>query len=117
MRKLAITTMVVLGLVLSSTGVGLAAGGLSSSAVPSGSGSAGVGLDPDSDAGDAGDSGDGGADGDTGLADDGAADDAAASVQAADDDELPFTGLAAIPLVLAGAALLGGGLVLRRTVL
>jgi len=33
---------------------------------------------------------------------------------AADEGELPFTGLAAIPILVGGIALLGGGAVLRR---
>lgn len=36
-------------------------------------------------------------------------------VQAANDDQLPFTGYAAIPMLLIGIALLGGGMVLRRS--
>ena len=35
-------------------------------------------------------------------------------VEASAGDELPFTGFAAIPVLLGGVALLGGGLVLRR---
>lgn len=37
-----------------------------------------------------------------------------AGVQAADDGELPFTGFAAIPILIGGVALLGTGAVLRR---
>jgi hypothetical protein len=36
-------------------------------------------------------------------------------VQQSSDDELPFTGYAAIPLLLMGIALLGGGVALRRS--
>jgi len=35
-------------------------------------------------------------------------------VAASGDDELPFTGFAAIPILVGGVALLGGGLVLRK---
>ncbi len=34
--------------------------------------------------------------------------------EAGGDDELPFTGFAAVPILIGGMALLGGGLVLRR---
>jgi hypothetical protein len=39
----------------------------------------------------------------------------AAGLQAGDDSELPFTGFAAIPILLIGLALLSGGLVMRRS--
>jgi hypothetical protein len=39
----------------------------------------------------------------------------AAGFQAGDDSELPFTGFAAIPILLIGLALLSGGLVMRRS--
>ena len=38
-----------------------------------------------------------------------------AAVQASDEEELPFTGFAAIPVLLIGLALLSGGLVMRRS--
>jgi len=38
-----------------------------------------------------------------------------AAVQASDKEELPFTGFAAIPVLLIGLALLSGGLVMRRS--
>lgn len=38
----------------------------------------------------------------------------ARQAEASSDDELPFTGFAAIPILVGGIALLGGGLVLRR---
>ena len=39
----------------------------------------------------------------------------AAGVQAGDDSELPFTGFAAIPVLLLGMALLSGGMIMRRS--
>ena len=41
-------------------------------------------------------------------------DDAQVAQQVESGDSLPFTGFAAIPVVLAGVALIGGGLMLRR---
>lgn len=38
-----------------------------------------------------------------------------AGVQASDDTQLPFTGFAAIPVLLVGLALLGGGVMMRRS--
>jgi hypothetical protein len=38
-----------------------------------------------------------------------------AGVQASDDTQLPFTGFAAIPVLLIGLALLSGGLMMRRS--
>jgi hypothetical protein len=40
--------------------------------------------------------------------------DAQVAQQVESGDSLPFTGFAAIPVVLAGVALIGGGLMLRR---
>jgi hypothetical protein len=41
-------------------------------------------------------------------------DEAQVAQQVESGDSLPFTGFAAIPVVLAGVALIGGGLMLRR---
>ncbi len=38
-----------------------------------------------------------------------------AGVQASDETQLPFTGFAAIPVLLVGLALLGGGVMMRRS--
>jgi hypothetical protein len=120
--RIAIIVMLVLGMTLSTTGVGLAISG------SSGSGSAGNAQYPTTPAQQPEKSGNGGgvlgavdeseppAGGDTSPA-------AAAStpavqetrqVTAQSSGELPFTGLAVIPIIAAGVALLLGGLLLRR---
>jgi hypothetical protein len=115
--RLAITTTLVMGLLMSGTGAGLAVSGIS------GDGSAGTAQYPQQVAPDEQPSGDvlgdeptsggeepgnenGGAPGDESQP--------TRQVAAPDDDSLPFTGLAAIPLLLAGVGLLGFGIVLRR---
>src|SRR3954447_16060031 len=116
---LAILTMLVLGLMLSTTGAGLAVDGLTSSndasveqygakttPTPSGNDNGGDVLgEDDSNSPDQG----------------GVAGDDESDVQptrqvenGAGSDQLPFTGFLAIPVLLGGVALLGTGLVLRR---
>jgi hypothetical protein len=113
-----LTLLVVLGLVMSTTGATLAITG------GSGSDNAGVAQYGDDDNGDNGqnlagqEQGGGGGGGDLG---DGAPSDQLAGAQQTeqvsaqgDDGSLPFTGLLAIPLVIGGVALVGTGAVLRR---
>lgn len=136
--RLVILTMLVAGLLMAGTGAGLAVSGIS------GSGDAGVaqylnGTTEDDGEGDVGgeeetgDDGNGGVDdGEGGLGPSGGtggdgnggevlgaseagdADQAAQQGAAGEDDELPFTGLMAIPLLLVGVGLLAGGLVAQR---
>ena len=112
--RLAILSMLVAGMLMSTTGAGLAIDGLSNGGEASVSA---YGPDkpkpppavlPEEDEGDvAGDDALGGAD--DGLQ-------PTRQVESGGDsgDELPFTGFAAIPILLGGVALLSTGLVLRR---
>ena len=110
--RLALVAMLTVGMLMSLSGVGLAVSALS---------------DDDSAAvsqyGTTGDSNvlgaeEGGGDGDSNVAgvqeDDPPVAGTAAQGGASDDDNLPFTGFAAIPLLLGGVALLTTGVVLRR---
>jgi|tagenome__1003787_1003787.scaffolds.fasta_scaffold20484688_1 hypothetical protein len=109
--RLAILTMLVVGLMLSTTGAGLAVDGLTSG------NDASVGQ---YDKGDNG--GDVLGEDDSNSPDQGdVAGDDQSDVQptrqvenGAGSDQLPFTGFLAIPVLLGGVALLGTGLVLRR---
>jgi hypothetical protein len=115
--RLVVLTMLVLGMLLSTTGAGLAVSGLSGDnasisqyAQPSPGGGGGVLGDQDSGGGDEAP--------DTGAnPEDSGPDDVQPSRQVeagADNNELPFTGFAAIPILIGGIALLSAGLVLRR---
>jgi hypothetical protein len=113
--RLVILTMLVLGMLLSTTGAGLAVSGLSgknasiaqyTTATPTGGG--GVLGDQDTGSGTAPEVNGGG----TAPA---ANTQPARQVEAgANNSQLPFTGFAAIPVLLGGIALLSAGLVLRR---
>ncbi len=142
---LAMMAMLVVGLLMSGTGAGLAVSGLSSS------GDASIAQYPDTptiagnqndlpDAGDVlpgneegGNGDEGGVQGETdesnpaanpevGAMPEGGAGgenreagaQATRQVEANGADELPFTGFAAVPILIGGIALMGGGLVLRR---
>lgn len=114
--RLVILTMLVLGMLLSTTGAGLAVSGLSGDnasiaeyATPTGGG--GVLGDQDTGSGTAPEQNNGG----------GTAPDTSTNTQparqveaGANNNSLPFTGFAAIPVLLGGIALLSAGLVLRR---
>jgi hypothetical protein len=112
--RLAITMMLALGILTSGTGVGLAVSGGSSS------GSAGAAQYPQSTP----DTGGGGTLGseDQAPADQAPADQAPAAQEAnqvvatTSSGSLPFTGLAAIPILVVGVGLLATGLVVRRSV-
>jgi hypothetical protein len=118
--RLVVLTMLVLGMLLSTAGAGLAVSGISGNAAedqyetptpsPTGGGvlgdeDAGTGVQPDDEAGGGGAPG---GDEDAGVQ-------PSRQVEAgADDNELPFTGFAAVPILLGGLVLLTAGLVLRR---
>ena len=118
--RLVILTMLVFGMLLSTAGAGLAVSGFSSQTdastaqyateTPSGGGGGGGDVLGDEDAG-------------TNVApESGGGDDSPSAVQparqveagATTNSKLPFTGFAAIPVLLGGIALLSAGLVLRR---
>jgi hypothetical protein len=122
--RLVILTMLVLGMLLSTTGAGLAVSGLSGNnastaqygtATPTGTPSRGVGGQENG--------GGGGSvlgDQDTGggskapAAPSGGVQPARQVEAGSNGSTLPFTGFAAIPVLLGGIALLSAGLVLRR---
>ena len=118
--RLVVLTMLVLGMLLSTAGAGLAVSGISGNAAqdqyetptpdtgPTGGGGvlgdqdAGTGVQPDDTAGGSAPGGDEGVQ-------------PSRQVEAgANDNELPFTGFAAVPILLGGLVLLTAGLVLRR---
>ena len=115
--RLAILGMLVAGMLLSTTGAGMAISGLNGDdasvaqyAKPdnddAGGGGGGGGVLPEQDDSQGGVAAGGG--GGEGLQ-------PTRQVESgADGDELPFTGLAAIPILLGGVALLSAGLILRR---
>jgi hypothetical protein len=116
--RLVILTMLVLGMLLSTTGAGLAVTGLSGDNAgiaeysPTPTGNGGVLGDQDTGSGTAPEENNGGG---------GNTPSPATSVQparqveaGANNSTLPFTGFAAIPILLGGVALLTTGLVLRR---
>ncbi len=116
--RLVILTMLVLGMLLSTTGAGLAVSGLSGTnasiaqySTPTPTGGGGVLGDQDTGSGTSPEENGGGGtapDTDTNTQ-------PARQVEAgANNSSLPFTGFAAIPVLLGGIALLSVGLVLRR---
>lgn len=112
--RLAILAMLVVGIVMSGTGAGLAVQGFDQSGndasqaqYPSGGGD--VLGEEDTDGGEVTPEGT-----DTDTDTNTVEDDAQVAQQVESGDSLPFTGFAAIPVVLAGVALIGGGLMLRR---
>ena len=124
--RLVVLTTLVLGMLLSTAGAGLAVSGISGNAAedqyetptpstsPTGGGGVlgdedtGTGAQPDDAAGGGGPSGGEGGD-------EGAGVQPSRQVEAgANDNELPFTGFAAVPILLGGLVLLTAGLVLRR---
>ena len=117
--RLAIIAMLVFGMVLSTGGGALAVSGFTSQQGNAAQGQYQQGVDDEDD----GDTGVLGEDEDSGPADEGApaGDEAVqparqveAGAQATGGEQLPFTGFAAIPILLGGVALLASGLVLRK---
>ena len=111
--RLVILTMLVLGMMLSTTGAGLAVSGLSGDnasiaqySKPTGGG--GVLGDQDTGSGTSPEENGGG------TAPNEATQPARQVEAGANNSQLPFTGFAAIPVLLGGIALLSAGLVLRR---
>ena len=115
--RLAITMMLVLGLFMSTTGAGLA---ITGGTVSQNSGQESTGGEEGLTLGQEGtpDQGNGPAgatQGEDQVLGQGSGDTSPAEQVAATGDEgLPFTGFLAIPLMIGGVALLGGGLALRR---
>lgn len=112
--RLTILAMLVAGMLLCTTGAGLAVSGLSSK------GNAAQGQYPGEQPGgdvlgeeESGGGGGGGGEQPAGASQPAAAVQPAQQVEAGAANELPFTGFAALPVLLGGVALLGGGLVLR----
>ena len=98
--RLAILLMLVLGMVFSTTGAGLAIQGLTSDDASVSQ------YGPDRPPGDVlGEEDEGGVAGDVQEQE---------QVETGSDSELPFTGFLALPVLLGGVALLSAGLVLRR---
>ena len=104
--RLAILAMLVVGILMSGTGAGLAVQGFDQSGddasqaqYPNGGGNV---LGEETESGPLPDN------------DEDVEDEAQVAQQVESGDSLPFTGFAAIPVVLAGVALIGGGLMLRR---
>ena len=118
--RLDILTMLVLGMLLSTTGAGLAVSGLSGKnagiaeyRTPTGGG--GVLGDQDTGSGTAPEENNGGGGGGTAPNETSNDTQPARQVEAgANNSKLPFTGFAAIPVLLGGIALLSAGLVLRH---
>ncbi len=118
--RLVVLTMLVLGMLLSTTGAGLAVSGLSGDnasisqySQPTPGGGGGVLGDQDSGAGEQ-PSEDNGSPAPSG-GEEGADVQPSRQVEAgASENKLPFTGFAAIPILIGGIVLLSAGLVLRR---
>ena len=118
--RVVVLTMLVLGMLLSTTGAGLAVSGLSGDnasisqyAQPPGGGGGVLG---DQDSGVGGDEApaENGGGGGTQPENGGGVQPARQVEAGANNNELPFTGFAAIPVLIGGIALLSAGLVLRR---
>ena len=114
--RLVILTMLVLGMLLSTTGAGLAVSGLSGTtrriaqySTPTPTGGGGVLGDQDTGSGTSPEENGGG-----GTAPATTTQPARQVEAGANNSSLPFTGFAAIPVLLGGIALLSAGLVLRR---
>ena len=121
--RLVVLTMLVLGMLLSTTGAGLAISGMSgknasvavygAEKTPAGGGGNVLG-DEDTGAGEQ-PADNGGGTNPSASDDEGSGVQPSRQVEAgADNNNLPFTGFAAIPVLLGGIALLSAGLVLRR---
>ena len=116
--RVVVLTMLVLGMLLSTTGAGLAVSGLSGdnasisqySQPPGGGG----GVLGDQDSGVGGDESPSGGNEAPSTGGGGGVQPSRQVEAGADNNQLPFTGFAAIPVLIGGIALLSAGLVLRR---
>jgi hypothetical protein len=104
--RLAILAMLVVGMLMSGTGAGLAVQGFDQS----GDDASEVQYPPKGEGNVLGEEDSGGPLAENNTDDD----DAQVAQQVESGDSLPFTGFAAIPVLVAGVALIGGGLMLRR---
>jgi hypothetical protein len=104
--RLAILAMLVVGMLMSGTGAGLAVQGFDQS----GDDASQAQYPPKGEGDVLGEEDSGGPLAENNSDDD----DAQVAQQVESGDSLPFTGFAAIPVLLAGVALIGGGLMLRR---
>jgi hypothetical protein len=105
--RLAILAMLVVGMLMSGTGAGLAVQGFDQS----GDDASQAQYPPGGEGDVLGEEDSGGPTSPEETTDE---DDAQVAQQVESGDSLPFTGFAAIPVVLAGVALIAGGLMLRR---
>ena len=107
--RLAILAMLVVGILMSGTGAGLAVQGFDQS----GSDASEAQYPPGGEGDVLGEEDTGGdlPDNDDAVEEE---EDAQVAQQVESGDSLPFTGFAAIPVLVAGVALIGGGLMLRR---
>ena len=124
--RLAIIAMLVFGMLLSTGGGALAVSGFASQQDNAAAGQYGPSTDVQGDEGDQGVLGEEESSGPAGGEENGAAPaggedqgtqparQVEAGAQGAGEAQLPFTGFAAIPILLGGVALLTAGLVLRR---
>jgi hypothetical protein len=104
--RLAILAMLVVGMLMSGTGAGLAVQGFDQS----GDDASQAQYPPQGEGDVLGEEDSGGPLAENNSDDD----DAQVAQQVESGDSLPFTGFAAIPVLVAGVALIGGGLMLRR---
>jgi hypothetical protein len=104
--RLAILAMLVVGMLMSGTGAGLAVQGFDQS----GDDASQAQYPPKGEGDVLGEEDSGGPLAENNSDDD----DAQVAQQVESGDSLPFTGFAAIPVLVAGVALIGGGLMLRR---
>lgn len=105
--RLAILAMLVVGILMSGTGAGLAVQGFDQS----GNDASEVQYPPNGGGDVLGEEDSGGPIAENDVVDE---DDAQVAQQVEAGDSLPFTGFAAIPVLVVGIALVGAGLVLRR---
>lgn len=110
--RLAIIAMLVFGMVLSTGGGALAVSGFTSQSDNAAQGQYGSGNEGEGGVLGEEESGNNGTEENGGPTQ--PARQVEAGVQSSGEEQLPFTGFAAIPILIGGVALLSGGLVLRR---
>jgi hypothetical protein len=118
--RLVILTMLVLGILLSTTGAGLAVSGITGNAAqdqygtPTGTPTGGGGVLGDQDTGNGTSPANSGGNSPAGGGSSPSVQPTRQVEAGANNNSLPFTGFAAIPVLIGGIALLSAGLVLRR---